>query len=269
MYAVFFTGQDTVISLRCNVRPICRGFVGKSRGAPVAGGGDQSAARAAKTPPCMHEHNGAAALTPLSGTQRDDGVFSGSSCRVIPSDTHHAAPPNIYIYNVYLFLQGGSFDTTRTSASVDSIPDGTHGTMAPFPSKVQRKPAASTAATPKVARAVHLVLVIELDHGVRQSVKMSPQRRMQLQQRRVEGPVDLLQALLRGGVDEKQRGVPQEAGRQHLPTCSTPEKRGLQAYCNWMTITGRWPKRRARKLPSPTKRATQRTVTSDTSDDRM
>lgn len=64
----------------------------------------------------------------------------------------------------------------------------------------------------------HLVEVVELDHGVRQAVQMTPERRVQLQQRRVEGPVDLLKAFLGRGVDQQERGMPQEPGRQHLPT---------------------------------------------------
>lgn len=49
---------------------------------------------------------------------------------------------------------------------------------------------------------------------------MTPQRRVQLQQRSVEGPVDLLEAFLGRGVDQQERGMPQEPRRQDLPTCT-------------------------------------------------
>lgn len=64
----------------------------------------------------------------------------------------------------------------------------------------------------------YLVEVVELYHGVRQPVQVAPKRRVQLQQRRVEGPIDLLEAFLGRRVDEEERGVPQEPRRQHLPT---------------------------------------------------
>ena len=62
----------------------------------------------------------------------------------------------------------------------------------------------------------YLVEVVELDHGVCEAVQVAPKRRVQLEQRRVEGAVDLLQAFLGRRVDEQERGVPQEPRRQHL-----------------------------------------------------
>ena len=67
---------------------------------------------------------------------------------------------------------------------------------------------------------MHLVKVIELDHGVGEALQVAPKRRVQLQQRRVESPVDLLEALSSGGVYEQQRSMPQKTRGKNLSTCS-------------------------------------------------
>lgn len=45
--------------------------------------------------------------------------------------------------------------------------------------------------------------MVELDHGVREAFQVTPKRGVQLEQRRIESPVDLLKALSGGGVDEE------------------------------------------------------------------
>lgn len=45
--------------------------------------------------------------------------------------------------------------------------------------------------------------MVELDHSVGEAFQVAPKRRVQLEQRRIERPVDLLKALSGRGVDEE------------------------------------------------------------------